>query len=116
MAKVKKKQEKLRQRELKEIDKLGKKQKGSYLAQKAEAADKKLSPVAATVWGLGKVISLEYPELKCVRLDLSPDSNVDQVEALITALRAEDGEWSSAEGATSNRPHLATRFQRDASR
>ncbi len=39
-------------------------------AQKVTDADKALSPIAATVWGLGKVIPLEHPELRCVRLDL----------------------------------------------
>ncbi len=61
-------------------------------AQKVEASDKELSPVAATVWGLGKVISLEHPELRCVRLDLSPDNDVDQIDVLSAALRTEDEE------------------------
>ena len=42
-------------------------------AQKVTDADKALSPIAATVWGLGKVIPLEHPELRCVRLDLAPN-------------------------------------------
>ena len=61
-------------------------------AQKVDAADTKLSPVAATVWGLGKVISLEHPELHCVRLDLSPNSGADEIETLGAALCAGDQE------------------------
>jgi acyl transferase domain-containing protein/NADPH:quinone reductase-like Zn-dependent oxidoreductase/NAD(P)-dependent dehydrogenase (short-subunit alcohol dehydrogenase family)/acyl carrier protein len=61
-------------------------------AQKVDGNDKALSPAAATVWGLGKVISLEHPELRCVRLDLAPDSDVDQIDTLSAALRAEDEE------------------------
>ena len=29
--------------------------------------------LAATVWGLGKVIALEHPELRCARIDLDPN-------------------------------------------
>jgi acyl transferase domain-containing protein/NADPH:quinone reductase-like Zn-dependent oxidoreductase/SAM-dependent methyltransferase len=61
-------------------------------AQKVDGNDKDLSPVAATVWGLGKVISLEHPELRCVRLDLSPDRDEDQIDTLSAALRTEDKE------------------------
>jgi acyl transferase domain-containing protein/NADPH:quinone reductase-like Zn-dependent oxidoreductase/acyl carrier protein len=61
-------------------------------AQKVDANDKDLSPAAATVWGLGKVISLEHPELRCVRLDLPPDSDGDQIDSLSAALRTEDEE------------------------
>ncbi|NER93847.1 MAG: SDR family NAD(P)-dependent oxidoreductase, partial [Symploca sp. SIO1B1] len=32
----------------------------------------------STVWGLGKVISLEHPELNCVRIDLDPSHTVEQ--------------------------------------
>jgi acyl transferase domain-containing protein/NADPH:quinone reductase-like Zn-dependent oxidoreductase/NAD(P)-dependent dehydrogenase (short-subunit alcohol dehydrogenase family)/SAM-dependent methyltransferase/acyl carrier protein len=61
-------------------------------AQKVDANDKDLSPIAATVWALGKVISLEHPELRCVRLDLPPDSDVDRIDTLSAALRTEDEE------------------------
>jgi acyl transferase domain-containing protein/acyl carrier protein len=61
-------------------------------AQKVDDADKALSPIGATVWGLGKVISLEHPELGCVRLDLAPNSDADEIEFLSAALDAEDNE------------------------
>jgi acyl transferase domain-containing protein/acyl carrier protein len=61
-------------------------------AQKVADADKALSPIGATVWGLGKVIALEHPELDCVRLDLAPNSDANEIEFLSAALDAEDNE------------------------
>jgi acyl transferase domain-containing protein/NADPH:quinone reductase-like Zn-dependent oxidoreductase/NAD(P)-dependent dehydrogenase (short-subunit alcohol dehydrogenase family)/SAM-dependent methyltransferase/acyl carrier protein len=61
-------------------------------AQKVDPADQALSPVAATVWGLGKAIALEHPELRCVRVDLAPDGAANEIEVLTAALDAEDDE------------------------
>ncbi|WP_424097226.1 SDR family NAD(P)-dependent oxidoreductase [Moorena producens] len=37
----------------------------------------------ASVWGMGKVISLEHPELNCVRIDLDPNQSLlEKAEAL----------------------------------
>jgi len=33
----------------------------------------------SAVWGLGKVIALEHPELRCVRIDLEPGSGVEDL-------------------------------------
>ena len=61
-------------------------------AQKVDPDDQALSPVAATVWGLGKAIALEHPELRCVRIDLAPDGAANEIEVLTAALDAEDDE------------------------
>jgi acyl transferase domain-containing protein/NADPH:quinone reductase-like Zn-dependent oxidoreductase/NAD(P)-dependent dehydrogenase (short-subunit alcohol dehydrogenase family)/acyl carrier protein len=61
-------------------------------AQKAESTDSSLSPSGAAVWGMGKVIGLEHRELRCVRLDLDPSGDPNDVKALSTAFAAEDGE------------------------
>jgi NADPH:quinone reductase-like Zn-dependent oxidoreductase/SAM-dependent methyltransferase/acyl carrier protein len=61
-------------------------------AQKVDNADKVLSPAAATVWGLGKVVALEHPELRCVRLDLAPHSTANEIEFLSAALEDDDTE------------------------
>src|SRR5690606_25739266 len=37
------------------------------------AAGETLHPLQAPVWGLGHVIALEHPELRCVRIDLDPE-------------------------------------------
>ncbi|NEO43855.1 MAG: SDR family NAD(P)-dependent oxidoreductase [Moorea sp. SIO4A3] len=34
--------------------------------------------VQSSLWGMGKVIALEHPELKCVRVDLDPKALVEQ--------------------------------------
>ncbi|WP_228853307.1 type I polyketide synthase [Aegicerativicinus sediminis] len=36
-----------------------------------------ISVEQATSWGLGKVISFEFPELKCTRIDLDPKSSIE---------------------------------------
>ena len=61
-------------------------------AQKVDSSDKTLSPIGATVWGLGKVIALEHPELRCARIDLNPDSAENEIEILSAALDARDNE------------------------
>ena len=65
-------------------------------AQKVDPTDKRLSPVGATVWGLGKVIALEHPELRCTRIDLSPNGAENEIEKLCAALDAEDDEGEVA--------------------
>ena len=55
-------------------------------AQKVDEADQVLSPIGATVWGLGKVIALEHPELACVRLDLAPNGGAKEIEAICAVI------------------------------
>ncbi|NEO76850.1 type I polyketide synthase [Moorena sp. SIO4G3] len=38
-----------------------------------------VQPQQGTLWGLGRVISLEHPELKCGRIDLDPKTNVSEM-------------------------------------
>ncbi|CAK0745421.1 Malonyl CoA-acyl carrier protein transacylase (modular protein) [Gammaproteobacteria bacterium] len=49
-----------------------------------------LRPAQALVWGLGKVIALEHPELRCLRLDLDPEATSTDIAALAAELRAAD--------------------------
>jgi NADPH:quinone reductase-like Zn-dependent oxidoreductase/SAM-dependent methyltransferase/acyl carrier protein len=44
----------------------------------------------APIWGLGKVIALEHPELRCKRIDL--DSDGGDVHTLLGVIRAQDDE------------------------
>ena len=44
------------------------------------------------IWGLGKVIALEHPDLRCVRLDLDPSGETDEAGTLLAELTAGDGE------------------------
>jgi acyl transferase domain-containing protein/acyl carrier protein len=49
-------------------------------------------PFQAPLWGLGRVLALEHPELSCVRIDLDNAGVIDQVEPLVEELTATDGE------------------------
>jgi NAD(P)-dependent dehydrogenase (short-subunit alcohol dehydrogenase family)/acyl carrier protein len=44
--------------------------------------------VQAPVWGLGTVVALEHPDLRCVRVDLDPDAQGDDAEALWRLLKS----------------------------
>jgi acyl transferase domain-containing protein/aryl carrier-like protein len=43
----------------------------------------------ASLWGLGRVVAIEHPELGCRRIDLEPGAPID---ACVSELRAPDGE------------------------
>jgi malonyl CoA-acyl carrier protein transacylase len=40
----------------------------------------------APLWGMGKVIALEHPELNCVRVDLDPEAKRDEIEDLFEVI------------------------------
>ena len=47
----------------------------------------------SSVWGMGKVISLEHPELNCTRIDLDPQQTIEtQAEVLFQEIWSEDKE------------------------
>ncbi len=47
----------------------------------------------ASLWGMGKVIALEHPELNCVRIDLTPDRSIEAKAAdLMAEIHTDDGE------------------------
>ncbi len=55
-------------------------------------ADDAPAPAQATLWGLGKVLDAEHPELwdRCV--DLDPQGDRDEASLLLKVMAAEDGE------------------------
>jgi len=57
-------------------------------AQAVEATDRVAHFAQAPLWGLGKVIGLEHPELNCVCLDLAAMAPADQAAALAAELLA----------------------------
>jgi len=59
-----------------------------------EVADAPIGPgvVQAPVWGLGKVVALEHPELQCVRVDLDPTPDARE-----TAMLLEEIQWPAGE-------------------
>jgi len=50
-----------------------------------------VAPAQAALWGLGRTVALEHPELACVRVDLEPGNEQD-AEALVAEFGAQDGE------------------------
>ncbi|NEP63807.1 MAG: SDR family NAD(P)-dependent oxidoreductase, partial [Symploca sp. SIO2G7] len=47
----------------------------------------------SSLWGMGKVISLEHPELNCVRIDLDPRQTIEnQADALFKEIWSKDQE------------------------
>lgn len=61
-------------------------------AQPVEPMSDSLAITQAPLWGLGRVIALEHSQLSCVRLDLDPADNVNEVEDLFAELCFPDEE------------------------
>src|SRR5947207_1200364 len=51
-----------------------------------------VSVAQAPLWGLGRVIALEHPELRCTRIDLEPGGGMAEVQSLFKELWIEDNE------------------------
>jgi len=51
--------------------------------QAVDAAPRVVAATHATVWGFGRSIAAEHPELGCRRIDLDPATSPDRVEALL---------------------------------
>lgn len=54
--------------------------------QQCDVHDSPLAPAQAPIWGLGKAIALEHPELRCVCCDLDPAMPASEVDALSAEL------------------------------
>ncbi len=50
----------------------------------------------APLWGVGAVIASEYPDLRCVRVDLSAEPTVEEIEGLAGECQEPDGEGQIA--------------------
>jgi myxalamid-type polyketide synthase MxaE and MxaD len=59
-----------------------------------EAKSERISPSQATLWGLGQVISMEFPELRTVRIDLDPSEKPAQadIENILREIALDQGE------------------------
>ncbi|MHC5767581.1 MAG: SDR family NAD(P)-dependent oxidoreductase [Nostoc sp.] len=53
---------------------------------------KSLSVAQSPLWGLGRVINNEHPNLRCTRVDLSPVIAPEEIQSLIEELLADDKE------------------------
>ncbi|NEO70919.1 type I polyketide synthase [Moorena sp. SIO3H5] len=61
--------------------------------QRVKKDQEVINPEYGSLWGLGRVIAQEHPELGCKRLDCDPENQITQnLEALVTELLSEDVE------------------------
>src|SRR5205085_139912 len=51
-----------------------------------------VSVAQAPLWGLGRVIALEHPELRCTRIDLEPGGGMADLQSLFKELWSGDNE------------------------
>ncbi|NER98054.1 MAG: type I polyketide synthase [Symploca sp. SIO1B1] len=52
-----------------------------------------INPEYGSLWGLGRVIALEHPELRCKRLDCDPESRINQtLDTLVAELLSQEVE------------------------
>jgi acyl transferase domain-containing protein/acyl carrier protein len=61
-------------------------------AQAAAPADATSAPLSAMLWGLGRVLSLEHPELRCTLVDLGDAPEAGDAQALLDELSSGDVE------------------------
>jgi NADPH:quinone reductase-like Zn-dependent oxidoreductase/acyl carrier protein len=65
------------------------------LTSGAQVAGKSTHPVSVAqspLWGLGRVIINEYPQLRCKLIDLGPTGSAEEVRSLVEELWTDDGE------------------------
>ena len=65
-------------------------------AQPADAQPRSLDVSQAPLWGLGRSIALERPELRCTQIDLDGSSAADDVSSLLQEIIADDPETQVA--------------------
>ncbi|MDI3284904.1 type I polyketide synthase [Polyangium sp. 15x6] len=68
-------------------------------AQAAGSGTGPLSVAQSTLWGLGRVVAMEHPELGCVRIDLPPEVRPDEPERVV-----EEVLWGGEEDHVALRP------------
>jgi len=70
--------------------------------QAAVESSRPLALSGASLWGLGRVLSLEHPELGCVRIDLDPEENLsaqaDRLLAEILSKRPDEDQLAYRRG------------------
>lgn len=61
-------------------------------AQAVLASGTPLCVSQSTLWGLGRTIALEHPELECTRIDVDPDRSADEASVLLREISSRDRE------------------------
>ena len=74
-------------------DREGDKPRLLLITRGAQAVDQKvISPVQALLWGLGRVVASEHPDLRCTLVDLEPGEKKDMANIPLAELQADDPE------------------------
>ena len=60
--------------------------------QEAAGGQGRVAIEQAPLWGVGAVIASEHPDLRCVRIDLSSEPTVEEIEGLAGECQEPDGE------------------------
>ena len=82
----------------------------------AVSGELRISPSQATLWGLGRTLAREHPELACRRFDLDPAAPADSVGFLAAELAGPDVEDEVAlRDGTRHVPRLTRRPPTDSS-
>ena len=86
-------------------------------SQRVDSRDTRLNVEQAPIWGLGKVVALELPQLRAVRVDLDAGSSLSDVENGSRILY-EELRWGDAEDQVAFRDgeRYVARLERSASR
>ncbi|MDI1443198.1 type I polyketide synthase [Polyangium sp. 6x1] len=61
-------------------------------AQAVLSSGMPLSIAQSTLWGLGRTIALEHPELECTRIDVDPSRSADEASVLLREIAVRDRE------------------------
>ena len=61
-------------------------------AQAVLSSGTPLSVAQSTLWGLGRTIALEHPELECTRIDIDPCRSADEASILLREIAVRDRE------------------------
>jgi acyl transferase domain-containing protein/acyl carrier protein len=67
---------------------------------------------ASVVWGMGKSIALEHPELRCLRIDLDAEPPPDEIDALAAELCCEPAQPTEDQVALRNDARYVLRLAR----
>jgi myxalamid-type polyketide synthase MxaB len=80
----------------------------------AVAGETHLQVAQAALWGFGRTLAIEQPDLACTCLDLSPATDADNLTALLAELAGHDGEDQIAWRAGTRQVARLTRHQETA--
>ncbi|MHC5737461.1 polyketide synthase dehydratase domain-containing protein [Nostoc sp.] len=80
-------------------------------AQAVGESVKSVEVAQSPLWGLGRVISNEFPKLQCTKVDISPMGSPEEIQSLFAELWSDDGEDEIALRGESRYVHRLVQIQ-----